>query len=198
MIRGRAKSLLKRLGIFLMKHKTNIYYKSFQPLYSFENRRNRIKQEEKKQMADMIRYVSNHSDFREWNEKIYTSRSHADGYVVYAASTYAVGCDVEKVRRSWSCDEIRARSNYFLDPMNQQLLFQSDDVCKSLIAAWTRKESYFKVNQTFACKEIVNITDLSEILTLKKMKFITKEVADDIILTCYTHLDANVNFTMIE
>jgi hypothetical protein len=67
-----------------------------------------------------------------------------------------------------------------------------------MIMAWTRKESYFKVNQTFACKEIVDITELCETLTLKEMKFVTREIEDDIILTCYTHLDADTHFIKIE
>lgn len=153
------------------------------------------KEEEKKYMQSLSKYVLKNASTI--NQIKHISKSHSNGYVVYAISTNTVGCDIEKIRWDLTIEDLKKQLNFYLDINEQEKVINSPYPQKCAIKAWTRKESYYKVHQTFNIPKVYDIASSDDVVSDGRMKFVSLVVDEDMILTCYTDQETDVEWIRI-
>ena len=131
-------------------------------------------------MKNLIQYAT--PKLREYP---FISKSHSNGKALLAISTNYVGCDLEKIERTWSLKQLEKRMKFFLSEEEVKQVLETKDPHRSAILAWTLKESYYKVQQHRKISDNISIVTEMDTLEGEKMKFDSKNIGQNMIVTCY-------------
>jgi phosphopantetheinyl transferase (holo-ACP synthase) len=86
------------------------------------------------------------------------------------------------------------KMRFYLPANDIRKILLYDDPHKYATYAWTRKECLFKAHNRRNDIGYVNIANADDVVTLRDMKLVTKNIAENVVLTCYCPIGADIEW----